>query len=277
MSQRTYRDRPVHLARIGLWRSWSRPLSALLVAVLTVGASLAVPATVNTPTAGAAGPTNLYVSWTGDGDCLTPSTPCSDFSKAMNHLGDSGNIINVAGTFSIDDSFAGDDSSADNPLTIRQWPGNFRAYSTRDDIRVEIDQVVTFDGISFLQGLHTGVISNDGGTLTIANSYFANGQVDTALDQYSGLGAGAIVNVSGTLAITGSSFFNNTTAVTVGSDTPVAGAIVNFGTATIANSSFINNTAAVTDNPSTWVGGAIVNTGTATITSSTFSGNGLPL
>lgn len=150
---------------------------------------------------------------------------------------------------------------------------------------------------------YAGAIYNEGGTIDINNSYFANNYADSGSINFGAGGAiynmqnstmninstlfennyadgglsygGAIANgkpasASANIIIQNSIFKNNYATSSGGSS---GGAIYNNGDIKIYSSLFENNQAIVTEG-STASGGAIYNSGTITIDNSTFSGNG---
>jgi predicted outer membrane repeat protein len=102
-----------------------------------------------------------------------------------------------------------------------------------------------------------GGISNEGATLTIANSIVGGNLAN--------LNGGGISNDGGTLTIINSTVSDNS-AASSGSPIASGGGISNGGTLEITNSTINDNSARI-------FGGGILNQGTVTITDSTVSGN----
>ncbi|MGI9057154.1 MAG: choice-of-anchor Q domain-containing protein [Ktedonobacteraceae bacterium] len=137
-------------------------------------------------------------------------------------------------------------------------------------------QTVTLDGQSQVQvlGVNSGVsftlnaltiahgstylggggLDNEGGTVSISNSTFAN----NSATHY--IGGGGLLNDSGTVSISNSTFANNSASY--------GGGLLNYGsTVSISNSTFANNSAS-------YYGGGLDNGGgTVSISNSTFANN----
>jgi hypothetical protein len=133
-------------------------------------------------------------------------------------------------------------------------------------LSVEAGVALTLENLT-LANSAGGALSTNGGTLTIANSTFANNV--TWANQ-----GGAIYIAGGTATITNSTFVNNRTRL---GDVAAGGAIyIGSGTATITSSSFSGNSVpcgVILTQVASGSGGAIANGGALTIANSTFSDN----
>jgi hypothetical protein len=115
----------------------------------------------------------------------------------------------------------------------------------------------TFANNSATNGGNGGGLVNDGGTVSISNSTFASNSAT--------YGGGGLYNTSGTVSISNSTFANNAAPSASG------GGLANFDTVSISNSTFANNAA-----PSASGGGLANDSGTMSISNSTFANNSAP-
>lgn len=231
------------------------------------------------------------------------------FNELMNSHPSNGDTIqildNLTSTSTIGSNFLDLNINFDGQNHYLDGENTYGGFLLNKDSVFDQIRMTNFKGQleSGASSYYAGAIYNEGGTIDINNSYFANNYADSGSINFGAGGAiynmqnstmninstlfennyadgglsygGAIANgkpasESANIIIQNSIFKNNYATSSGGSS---GGAIYNNGDIKIYSSLFENNQAIVTEG-STASGGAIYNSGTITIDNSTFSANG---